>query len=64
MGKFRLFLKKVDVFFHICYKSLMNLARKERVGKPDLFTGWKEEPAYFLIPVSPPPLLPRPYYIL
>jgi hypothetical protein len=37
-----------DIFSYLWYIKIMDYALKERIGKPELFTGRKEELAYFL----------------
>jgi hypothetical protein len=37
-----------DICFHLWYIGCMDYALEERIGNPDLFTGRKEELAYFL----------------
>jgi len=37
-----------DIFSYLWYIKSMDYALKERIGKPELFTGRKEELAYFL----------------
>ncbi|MGD2088866.1 MAG: hypothetical protein PVH61_21985 [Candidatus Aminicenantes bacterium] len=37
-----------DIFYYLWYIKSMDYALKERIGKPELFTGRKEELAYFL----------------
>jgi hypothetical protein len=41
-------VEPVAIFFRLWYKKVMDYALKERIGKPELFTGRKEELAYFL----------------
>jgi len=38
----------LDIFFQLWYIFCMDYALKERIGKPELFTGRKEELAFFL----------------
>ncbi len=40
--------KGFDVYFYLWYIKTMDYALEERIGDPDLFTGRKEELAYFL----------------
>jgi hypothetical protein len=44
MSKINLF----DIISYIWYIKIMDYALKERIGKPELFTGRKEELYYFL----------------
>jgi hypothetical protein len=43
------FILLFDICFHLWYIRIMDygLLNKKRIGNPDLFTGRKEEPAYF-----------------
>jgi len=39
---------RFDIFFYLWYIKSMEYALKERIGKPELFTGRKKELSYFL----------------